>query len=125
MKIDIFQLTGEKLILHELNSDSNPEVPLRIGDFNNDGFPDILALTVDSSDKINVNILKSVADTSNPHSQTFKVARNGMADVQINGKIVGAVFMDVNDDVSNFLDLFLGILRFDCLWRKQLFNFFK
>ena len=72
------------------------------GDYNNDGYPDILILTQNSG-KNSIQILESIRDTNHVHSRSFATLKKGMNELDsFPFDIVGGFFFDVDDDVFAF-----------------------
>ncbi|KAJ3235254.1 hypothetical protein HDU81_000692 [Chytriomyces hyalinus] len=78
-------------------------MPLRLGDFDNDGYPDILMLTNDRSKRY-IRLLQSVPCTrflcaKSDQKRAFKVVTTGMDELNnIPGTKTGAIFFDLFDD---------------------------
>ena len=98
-------IPGQTLLLTDETFIGLLPIPIRVGDYNNDGFPDLLLITQSISDnsKTFVQILESV-DHHNPNP-TFSLVSNGMNAIHEFRHPVGATFLDFNNDGA--LDLFV------------------
>ncbi|RKO90225.1 hypothetical protein BDK51DRAFT_21778 [Blyttiomyces helicus] len=82
-------------------------IPLRIGDYNNDGYPDLLVVTTLSDGSSKVRILESYPCASSVCSaqavsgkrRAFQAQRSGVTALDaVDGQKLGAAFMDLNED---------------------------
>ena len=110
--------TKDTLLLSHPDIHSIP-IPLRVGDFNNDGYPDLLVAT----DRSGVRLLKSVPCTAEMcGAKAVAERRRGFEDVTFGTESVrglmgrgvvglGGAFMDLDEDVSLWLLMFLDIVK--------------
>jgi integrin alpha FG-GAP repeat containing protein 1 len=89
-------------------------IPIRIGDFNNDGYPDLLAVThlKGNSDKTSLQLLESrpcdatcSKEATQAQKRAFSVVYGGTAPFRDFPHPVGAAFVDIGD--NGVLDLFV------------------
>ncbi|KAJ1551327.1 hypothetical protein HK405_014721, partial [Cladochytrium tenue] len=107
-------------------------LPIRVGDFNNDGYPDLMLLTTGGpGGGSNVRVLQSVpcTKTSCGSSDLFKGRRAfrlltaGVEDIdERNGYAVRAAFFDLNDDGT--LDILVGYDKDGEQWNAVYMNSF-
>ena len=84
-------------------------LPLRLGDYNNDGYPDIILVTKKNGNRF-IRILQSEecdgscsGYATEANRRTFKLVDKNLANFELKGKTpVGATFMDINNNVNVF-----------------------
>lgn len=112
--IPVAELFGPKMDIL-LNVDQNVPLPIRPGDFNVDGYPDLLLTVTDGKTStvkvlLNVPCSAGVAGCSNKHAASggrgFVVAAGkGWEALEAITDAVGASWVDIGDDVSRNGDL--------------------
>ncbi|KAJ3160679.1 hypothetical protein HDU86_000438 [Geranomyces michiganensis] len=111
----------DRFVLEASKLKSAPPVPIRVGDFNNDGYPDLLITTStggSSSSSTAVRLLESVSCGSKTCSaaaddagrRAFELVDHGVAALTVAGgsENVVATFMDLDEDGT--LDVLVGVL---------------
>ncbi|KAJ1338963.1 hypothetical protein BSLG_006102 [Batrachochytrium salamandrivorans] len=111
---DIFP--SDDIYVNDLTFKGTMPNPLRIGDYNNDGYPDILLMTVSTaeSSKVSARLLRSVPcgercshDSSTAGARTFVSVYEGVGAFKNYPEMMisGLTFMDINEDGT--LDIFM------------------
>ncbi|KAJ1343628.1 hypothetical protein BSLG_001897 [Batrachochytrium salamandrivorans] len=104
---DIFP--SDDIYVNDLTFKGTMPNPLRIGDYNNDGYPDILLMTVSTaeSSKVSARLLRSVPcgercshDSSTAGARTFVSVYEGVGAFKNYPEMMisGLTFMDINED---------------------------
>jgi integrin alpha FG-GAP repeat containing protein 1 len=99
--VDVHSLTSEFVVLNEEKKESKP-IAVRTGDFNNDGYADMVVITQDNNQNLHVRILQSI-QASVAHGRSFKLMNDGMEQLQFTGSALSAVLIDLNEDVCRIL----------------------
>ncbi|KAJ3295635.1 hypothetical protein HK104_002440 [Borealophlyctis nickersoniae] len=95
--------SGDRLLLENTNYKEKMPNPFRIGDYNNDGYPDLLVTTSESG----IRVLKSIPCTEAACGRTataqarraFSVISRGLEVIdKLPGKKMGGTFMDLDED---------------------------
>jgi integrin alpha FG-GAP repeat containing protein 1 len=102
---NMHDLTGQDLVEYDLSWHERLHLSPRIGDYNNDGFPDLLIMT--SSTKTGATSLQVVESVTSKNARDFIVSST----VEVNAKerIQNAIFFDFNRNGN--LDLLITMIN--------------
>ncbi|OAJ38717.1 hypothetical protein BDEG_22624 [Batrachochytrium dendrobatidis JEL423] len=112
----------EDIYLNDLSFKGTMPIPLRIGDYNNDGYPDILFLSVSktSASKISSRLVRSVPcdnrctpEASAAGARSFVSVYEGVGVFKSYPDMIlsGLTFMDIDEDGT--LDIFMTVRNID------------
>ncbi|KAI8911589.1 hypothetical protein EDD86DRAFT_189126 [Gorgonomyces haynaldii] len=91
-------LDGQALVTLDQSVAGNPPMSLKIGDYNNDGYPDLLVLGHPNNGNPQIHILENIPDKQRTHSRSFQRVTKGVSALNEKGTPVFAFWMDLDED---------------------------